>query len=154
MRMLFAGGLCLGLIVPLGAWAATAKADNPVVDLSNLMAPGLWQTTTVNTVNGAAGKPSTDTGCITAQDLRDFLNQGDTAQTKIEEYSLKGKHLYVKGSGTNVPMSFQEDIYFESRDQMHGTVTLTQTGDSSATMTTEINSRRISATCPKDNGGS
>lgn len=153
-RTLFVFALALIVGAP-GALAAGKKAEkNPVVNLTGRINPGLWQTTAHGNRDGKPVTSKSDPNCITAADLKDFLNSGKHNPT-VKKYSLRGNHLYVEAVGETRPMTMVQSVYFDGRDHMHGTIEVRGTyeiGGKKHTMdkTTKITSRRISATCPKD----
>lgn len=119
------GALCLGLALSAGAFAAASRNaahKNPVIDVSGLSRPGLWQNTSTITVAGQT-HTSTDTQCVTEAQLEDVLNNsGSDVMPTVTDYSLHGNHLHL--TGTMGQASFDRDITFDDRDHRHGSTTV------------------------------
>lgn len=153
--------LVLALAVAMAAPAALAGGrkteKNPVVNLTGHVNPGFWRTTFHGKHAGKSPlfQPSTD--CITAADLKDFLNSSED-NPKVKKYSLHGNHLYVEAVRSGMQgastMTLVQDIHFDSPNHMHGTFTVHGSYKLQGTthkihMVAKITSQRISSTCPK-----
>lgn len=85
MRALVIGCLYLG--------APFAAAAEDEYDLSGMIQPGLWETTTRQvSADGEAGPAETDRDCVTEEDLQDFSNlvRGDDDQRVTMEAFDRG----------------------------------------------------------------
>ncbi len=147
----------VGLVLSAAAFAAHPAAapakKNPVVSLTGRLHPGLWQTTIHGSHDGKPVTSRSNHDCITAADLKDFLNSGGDNPT-VRKYSLHGNHLYIEAAGGTSPMTLVENIYIDDADHMHGTIKVHGTYEiqgkkHTIDSLTKITSRRISATCPK-----
>ncbi|MGH8161901.1 MAG: DUF3617 domain-containing protein [Gammaproteobacteria bacterium] len=136
-------------VLLLAAMSADASAGrNPVLDLSRVMEPGEWETTTTIGVNRRPQPRQEDTSCIRPEDVRDFLNQPDFRSSNVKHYKLEGVHLHFAANlmtGGKKARSVEYDMVFDSRVESHGRMKVVTDGKNAMTTVMEIRMHRTSA---------
>ncbi|MGH8161898.1 MAG: DUF3617 domain-containing protein [Gammaproteobacteria bacterium] len=145
-RMVTLSVLC-GILPSLAVFAASAHKAS-VVNVNGLMKPGLWKSVQTDIQHGKPGKGESSKDCITAADLRDFLNNSQAVGTlNIGTYKLEGNRLHVKSDMSDAGKkvgTIEETVVFDSPTTMHGVFKLTMTsGGKPETDITKIESHRI-----------
>lgn len=133
------------------AFAAQPTYANPVVDISGLKQPGLWEVTRV-AVNGTTSvDPRAHTVCVTVESLRDVLNSSGGQRWNVTSYDLDGNHLHVNMQRTvyvtlkTGQLTVVSDIFFDSPTASHSVLESTsEFGSGKKTMRQKLKAKRVS----------
>lgn len=146
---LFLAVLCI-VVFASTAFAAQPGYDNPVVDISSLKQPGLWEITREAVNGNTAVNPNARTVCVTAESLRDVLNSSGGKRWNVTSYDLDGNHLHVNMERTvhvtlkTGQLTVDSDIFFDSPTTSHSVLESTSEFDSGKkTMRQRLKARRV-----------
>ena len=154
MRAFFLACLCIG--------ASAAMADE--YDLSGMISPGLWETTTQQvSPDGETGPPETDRDCITAADIQDFssfVRGGDDQTVTVEQFERGDDYVRYRmrfasdDPDMDIKGTMSGDMKFQTKERYRGTMSFTMSfQDQSFESTTRIDAHRIGECRGDDAGG-